>query len=42
MKQIYFKNLETFRKKIKLSSAIEPKEINYVLKWLEKKIQKIE
>ena len=37
MKQIYFKNLETFRKKIKISSAIEPKEINYVLKWLKKK-----
>tara|TARA_B100000686_G_C16715681_1_gene931858 strand:- start:367 stop:1068 length:702 start_codon:yes stop_codon:yes gene_type:complete len=37
MKQIYFKNLERFRKKIKISSAIENKEINYVLRWLEKK-----
>ena len=40
MKQIYFKNLESFRKKIKISSTIEPKEINYVLKWLEKKNSK--
>ena len=40
MKQVFFKNLEAFRKKIKISSTIESKEINYVLKWLEKQNSK--
>lgn len=33
----YYKNLNTLREKIKNSSEIETKEINYVLNWLKKK-----
>jgi|TARA_B110000196_G_scaffold290988_1_gene277619 oxidase EvaA len=37
MNKIHFKNLESFRKKIEVSSYIESKKINYVLKWLKNK-----
>ncbi len=36
----YNKSLKILRNKIKISSAIEPKEINYVLKWLKKRNHK--
>ena len=37
MNKIHFKNLESFRKKIEVSSYIESKEINHILKWLKNK-----
>jgi hypothetical protein len=37
----YYQNLNTLRNKIKISSRIEMQEIDYILKWLKKEIQKI-